>query len=88
MKIVVAKPTDAQVAEMRQCPIWEKEAGVFDWTYEEAETCYVIEGAARVRMPDGGEVAFGVGDLVTFPRGLTCIWEITRGLRKHYRFDQ
>jgi len=33
-------------------------------------------GAAPVRMDDG--------DLVTFPAGMSCMWEIHRAARKHY----
>jgi uncharacterized protein len=37
---------------------------------------------------NGGEpVSFGVGDLVTFPAGLSCIWDVKKSLRKHYHFD-
>ena len=33
------------------------------------------------------EVAkFGAGDLVTFPQGMDCTWEIGKAVRKHYKF--
>jgi hypothetical protein len=38
-------------------------------------------------VPDGGEpVRMGKGDLVTFPRGMSCTWKITRPVKKHYTF--
>ena len=38
--------------------------------------------------PDGGEpVHMGKGDLVTFPQGMSCTWEIRADVRKHYKFD-
>ncbi len=38
--------------------------------------------------PDGGQpVKMGKGDLVTFPAGMSCIWEITSDVKKHYLFD-
>ncbi len=38
-----------------------------------------------VVTPDGGEpVRMGAGDLVTFPAGLECHWEIQAPVRKHY----
>jgi uncharacterized cupin superfamily protein len=86
MAITVEKPSPAQIADMETCPIWEKEVRRFDWQYDEAETCYLLEGQVRVRTEDGAEVAFGAGDLVTFPRGLRCVWDIRRPVRKHYRF--
>ena len=29
----------------------------------------------------------GAGDLVIFPAALSCIWEITEPVRKHYKFE-
>ena len=67
-------------------PIWEKEVSRFPWTYDASETCYLLEGEVLV-TPDGGEaVRFGKGDLVTFPAGMSCIWDIRAPVRKHYRF--
>ena len=33
-----------------------------------------------------GEVSFGAGDLVTFPKGLDCTWRVKKAVRKHYFF--
>ncbi len=75
-----------QQLDVSSWPIWEKEISTFPWHYDERETCYLLEGDVVV-TPDGGEpVAFGQGDLVTFPAGLTCTWEIRQPVRKHYRF--
>jgi uncharacterized cupin superfamily protein len=68
-------------------PIWTKETSTFPWTYDDAETCYLLQGEVVV-TPKGGEpVAFGKGDLVTFPAGMSCTWEIRAAVRKHYCFD-
>lgn len=67
-------------------PIWTHEAATFPWSYDESETCYFLEGRVEV-TPDGGSpVSVGKGDLVTFPRGMSCTWRITEAVRKHYRF--
>ena len=67
--------------------IWSKEISVLPWTYDRDETCYFLAGDVVV-TPEGGEpVAMGEGDLVTFPAGLSCTWDIRRAVRKHYRFD-
>ncbi len=67
-------------------PIWEKEQSVFPWTYDQTETCYLLEGDVTV-TPDGGEpVHFGAGDLVVFPAGMSCTWDIHADVKKHYRF--
>jgi len=58
----------------------------FPWTYEDKEICYLLEGDVIV-TPDGGEpVQIGKGDLVTFPAGMSCTWDILTPVRKHYRF--
>ena len=67
-------------------PIWTKEASQFPWSYDASETCYFLEGDVTV-TPNGGEpVTMGKGDLVTFPKGMSCIWEIRNDVRKHYNF--
>jgi len=35
---------------------------------------------------DGGSVSFGAGDYVEFPQGLSCVWKVTKPVRKHYEF--
>jgi uncharacterized cupin superfamily protein len=87
MRIKVEKPSAETVAEMKSCPTWSKEASIFDWEYDATETCYVMEGEVKVTTPDGEAVEFGPGDLVTFPRGLKCSWNVRTPIRKHYRFS-
>ena len=85
--ITVERP-DAKQREALQVsswPIWTKEASTFNWHYDEAETCYFLEGEVIVKTAEG-EVAMGQGDLVTFPKGLACTWQIQQAVRKHYRF--
>ena len=67
-------------------PVWTKEASKFPWTYEEKEVCYLLDGEVIV-TPDGGEpVRIGKGDLVTFPAGMSCTWDVRVPVRKHFRF--
>lgn len=70
-----------------QWPIWEKEVSEFPWTYDARETCYLLEGEVAVTPENGETVHFGAGDLVIFPAGMQCRWNITKAVRKHYRFD-
>jgi hypothetical protein len=66
--------------------IWTKEVSKFPWTYDEQEMCYFLEGDVVV-TPNGGEpVQIGKGELVTFPAGLSCTWDIRAPVRKHYKF--
>ena len=85
---VTSQPSQAQLAQLGvfDWAIWTKEASEFPWTYDEAETCYFLAGQAAV-TPDGGEpVTMGQGDLVTFPAGMSCTWNIKQAVRKHYKF--
>jgi uncharacterized cupin superfamily protein len=67
-------------------PIWTKEISEFAWSYDTSETCYFLEGEVIV-TPEGGEpVEIGKGDLVTFPAGMSCTWNIKKDVRKHYQF--
>lgn len=66
--------------------IWEKEVSVFPWTYDAEETCYFLEGEVIV-TPEGGEpVSMGKGDMVTFPKGMSCTWDIRQDVKKHFMF--
>ncbi|MBC8199590.1 MAG: cupin domain-containing protein [Desulfobacterales bacterium] len=88
MKIEIYKP-DKQEIERKQIlswPIWEKEISRFDWHYDSVEECYLLEGKVVVETPDGKKVEFGKGDFVTFPKGLSCIWDIMEAVKKHYNF--
>ena len=83
-------PTEDQLSklEVRSWPIWTKEVSTFPWTYDEPETCYFLEGDVVV-TPEGEEpVRVGKGDLVTFPAGMSCTWDVREPVRKHYRFTQ
>ena len=67
-------------------PIWEKEESEFPWSYDTDEICFILEGEVVV-TPDGGEpVVIRKADLVTFPKGMSCRWEVKKKIRKHYDF--
>lgn len=67
-------------------PIWTKEVSRFDWHYDSVEECYLLEGEAVVEEKNGKKASFGKGDFVTFPKGLSCVWDIKKPVRKHYNF--
>jgi len=80
-------PDEGKLKEMGvfDWPIWTKELSEFPWHYDEQETCYFLEGDVVV-TPEGGEpVEVGKGDLVIFPKGMSCTWKIKKDVRKHYR---
>ena len=80
-------PAKLDVLFVDDWPTWSKEVSEFDWEYDQTETCYIIEGKAIV-TPQGGEpVTIESGDLVTFPKGMKCRWQIVEDIEKHYRFE-
>ena len=87
-KIKIEKPDSGKLKQLGvdSWPIWEKEVSRFDWSYDEKETCYILEGKARVEPENGKPVEFGAGDLVMFPKGMNCVWEISSPIKKHYKF--
>jgi len=85
--IVVTKPSQHDLDELGvlNWPIWACDASRFDWHYDEKETCYLLAGEVTVTAEDQ-TVNFAAGDLVIFPKGLDCVWDVTRPVRKHYKF--
>lgn len=78
-------PMKLEVMHVEQWETWEKEVSRFPWTYDETETCYILEGAAVVTPRNGEPVAISAGDLVVFMAGLSCVWDITQPIRKQYK---
>lgn len=90
MNITVEKPDASKITTLgvTSWPTWSKEVSKFPWSYNSQEIAYILEGEVTVTPKDGGlPVSFGAGDLVTFPAGLSCLWDIKKPLRKHYHFD-
>ena len=85
MNITVRKPTENEKADMLTKPVWGCEASEFDWHYDSEETCLLTEGEVTVSY-DGGSVSFGAGDYVVFPKGLNCVWKVSKPVKKHYIF--
>jgi len=87
LKVFVEKPTEVKLKDLGvfSWGIWTKEPSTFDWYYEEKEVCYFLEGEVTVKTPYE-TVSFGKGDLVTFPQGLSCTWQVKKAVRKHYKF--
>ena len=84
------EPTAERLAELGVFgwPVWTKEVSEFPWFYDEQEVCYFLAGEIEV-TPETGDAApvkAGKGDLVTFPKGLSCTWKVLADVRKHYRF--
>jgi uncharacterized cupin superfamily protein len=87
-KIQVEKATPEKLKQLgiEQWGVWECEPSRFDWEYDDQETCYLYEGQVAVQTADGETVRFGAGDIVVFPKGLKCTWDVAQTVRKRYRF--
>ncbi|KAK1274915.1 hypothetical protein QJS04_geneDACA016769 [Acorus gramineus] len=71
-----------------QWPKWGCPPSKFPWTYTAKETCYLLKGKVKV-CPDGSDefVEFGAGDMVVFPKGMSCTWDVSEAVDKHYKFE-
>ncbi len=82
----VKKPSQSEISEALSWGTWSRKPSEFPWYYDEKETCFILEGEARVTDNEGNSVAFGPGDWVEFEQGLECTWNIIKTIKKHYRF--
>ena len=87
-EIQVKQATEEELKELgiENWSPWDCEPSVFDWQYSSEETAYVKEGRVIVKT-DTGEVEIKAGDLVTFPKGLKCTWDVKETIRKVYTFN-
>ena len=87
-KVKVEKPSKEKLEQLGvdEWGEWSSDVKKFDWEYDDNETFYVLEGKVKVRTSEGEEVEFGKGDLVTFPKGVKCTWDVKEKIRKMYRF--
>jgi uncharacterized cupin superfamily protein len=89
MEIVVEhnlSPAQLETLGVFDWPVWEKEVSRFDWTYDAEESCYIIAGRVTVTPTGGAPVEITAGDYVIFPAGMSCVWDISEPISKHYKF--
>ena len=66
---------------------WGCGVSKFPWSYDQTESCYILEGKVTVTPTDERKPAtFGKGDFVTFPAGMSCTWDVTEAVNKHFMF--
>ena len=85
MDILVRKPTEKEVAEMKSNPVWTCSVSEFDWHYDSEEHSLIVEGEVTVNY-GAKSVSFAAGDYVIFPKGLSCVWQVKKPVKKHYEF--
>ncbi len=88
MKIAVKKPSEEELNSLQVTTwsTWGCEPSTFDWHYDEQETCYLLNGRVTIKT-DSEEISIEKGDLVTFPKGLSCVWKVHEAVKKHYKFE-
>jgi uncharacterized cupin superfamily protein len=86
---IETNPDEGKIQEIgaKSWPIWEKEVSSFPWTYDSSETCLILEGEVIVTPTKGKPVKIERGNLVTFPKGMSCQWDIKKRIKKHYMFE-
>ena len=87
-EIIVVKPTESQIKECKSWPVWGCGVSKFPWSYGERETALLIKGKCIVTPDDSSlpAVSLEAGDLATFPAGMSCVWDVTEDISKHYYF--
>lgn len=87
VQIKVEKPAKEKLEMLRvnEWSLWECDPSTFDWEYSDDETCYILEGKVKVKTFTE-EIEINKGDLVLFPKGLRCTWNVIEKIRKVYKF--
>ena len=68
MSILVTSPYPESTVRklgIKSWPIWTCDVSSFNWTYEDKETCLLLEGEVTVRPEGGGHINFSAGDLLS-----------------------
>ena len=88
-KIVIKQLSDVEVDNMGilNWPIWTCEVSEFPWKYDVEESCLILKGEVSVAA-GLDTVQIKKGDFIIFPKGLSCIWKVTKPVRKHYQFGE
>eukprot|EP00537_Pseudo-nitzschia_pungens_P018849 CAMPEP_0172410744 /NCGR_PEP_ID=MMETSP1061-20121228/77039_1 /TAXON_ID=37318 /ORGANISM="Pseudo-nitzschia pungens, Strain cf. pungens" /LENGTH=145 /DNA_ID=CAMNT_0013146937 /DNA_START=527 /DNA_END=964 /DNA_ORIENTATION=+ len=86
---VISQPDDNFLKEkgVFSWGTWGCGVSKFPWTYGQSESCYLLAGKVTVTPSDGRQPAtFGKGDYVTFPADMSCTWDVTEAVQKHFVF--
>ena len=89
MKKIEMKPMTLAEAQKLGIDSWDRwgcEPSVFDWSYPSQETCFVFEGDVIVTAY-GEDYHITPNMMVVFPKGLNCVWDVKKTIKKAYKFD-
>eukprot|EP00930_Biecheleria_cincta_P096437 TRINITY_DN88290_c0_g1_i1.p1 TRINITY_DN88290_c0_g1~~TRINITY_DN88290_c0_g1_i1.p1 ORF type:complete len:194 (+),score=19.60 TRINITY_DN88290_c0_g1_i1:79-660(+) len=90
IQVTAMTESEANAKGVENWPTWGSGVTKFDWQWSGTEEAYIIEGEATI-TPTGEwkeckEVTIKAGDFCVFPGGMTCIWDVTKKLNKHYNY--
>ena len=72
--------------EVFSWPIWSCGVSKFSWTYDQKESCFILEGQILI-ITDYQTINIKKKDFVIFPKGLSCNWNVSKPVKKHYMFE-
>ncbi|PSS05029.1 Beta-secretase [Actinidia chinensis var. chinensis] len=88
--IVESNPSKSRLAELgiKSWPKWGCPPGKYTLKFDAQQTCYFLKGKVKAYQKGSSEwVEFGAGDLVIIPKGLSCTWDVSIPVDKHYQFE-
>ena len=87
--IVIKQLSNDEIGNMGiiNWPIWTSEVSEIPCKYDVEESCLILEGEVSVTA-GSDSVEIKSGDFVIFPKGLSCVWKVTKPIRKHYKFGE
>jgi uncharacterized cupin superfamily protein len=87
LKIRIEKATEEKLKKLKvsDWSPWECEPSTFDWQYDCDESAYILEGRVKVKTAEE-EVEIKKGDIIHFPKGLKCSWNVIEKIKKVYTF--
>ncbi|EPS68555.1 hypothetical protein M569_06216 [Genlisea aurea] len=97
---VKSKPPESELSELgiKSWPKWGCSPGKYKLKFDAEETCYLVRGRVKVYSTSTSTststgrnettllAEFGAGDLVVIPKGLSCTWDVSVAVDKHYKF--
>ncbi len=88
-EIIITRPSKDELDKLGidKWSSWECDPSEFDWQYPDRETAYVFNGKVVVTS-NGNKVEINAGDLVVFPKGLKCHWQVIERIEKVYKMGK
>jgi len=86
LEITIMTPSEEEKAFMVMQPVWGCGIGNFNWLYDDKIISWLTEGEATISY-GGKSIIIKAGDFVIFPKGLSCSWDVSKPVKKHFIID-